>query len=229
MKRRDFLKIATGSAGGAAAIGAAGARSSSTSVALQEGEENNTTSGNGTTGNGTAGNGTAGNETDGGGGGGAAQTKTVEVGPNGNNVFAPETVYVAPGDTVEWVWASEEVGHNVHAQGVPEEASWDVQTEITTAPNEYSFTFDGPTGEYNYVCDPHANLGMEGTVVVNESGSAPASEGGEAELSPHEMGVPFQAHFVGISTVLMMLVTLVYTFFVLKYGESQHSSAPNKE
>ena len=227
MKRRDFLKIATGSAGGAAAIGAAGARSSSTSAALQEGEENNTTSGNGTTTNGTAGNGTDGSG--GGGGGGAPQTKTVEVGPNGNNVFAPETVYVKPGDTVEWVWASEEVGHNVHAQEVPEEASWDVQTEVTTAPNEYSYTFDGPTGEYNYVCDPHANVGMEGVVVVNESGQAPASEGGEAELSPHEMGVPFQAHFVGISTILMMLVTLVYTFFVLKYGESQHASAPNKE
>jgi plastocyanin len=224
MKRRDFLKIATGSAGGAAAIGAAGARSSPTSVALQEGEENNTTSGNGTTANGTAG-----NETDdtGGDGGGGAQTKTVAVGPNGNNVFEPETVYVKPGDTVVWEWES--AGHNVHATDVPEESGWDVQTEITGPPFTYEHTFDGPTGEYQYVCDPHANVGMEGTVVVNESGQAPASEGGEAELHPEEMGVPFQAHFVGIATVLMMIVSLVYTFFVLKYGESQHASAPNKE
>jgi len=222
MKRRDFMKIATGSAGGVAAIGAAGARSSPTSVAMQEEGNNTTTSGNGTTGNGTAG-----NETDGGGdGGGAAQTKEVAVGPNGQNVFEPAEVYVKPGDTVKWVW--EGPGHNVHATEVPEEGGWDVQTEVTGPPFDYSHTFEGPTGEYNYVCDPHASLGMEGVVIVNESGSAPAQEG-EAELHPEEMGVPFQAHFVGIATVLMMIISLVYTFFVLKYGESQHASAPNKE
>ncbi|MCD2202280.1 plastocyanin/azurin family copper-binding protein [Halobacterium sp. KA-6] len=219
MKRRDFLKIATGSAGGAAAIGAAGARSSSTSAAVQEGEGNNTTSGNATT--------------DGSGSGegeelpGAGTTKTVEVGPNGQNVFDPETVYVQRGATVEWVWRS--AGHNVHATDVPEGADWDVQTEITGPEFTYSYTFDGPLGEYHYVCDPHEALGMVGNVVVNESGQAPGGEGGEAELNPEEMGVPFQAHFVGIATILMMIVSLVYAFFVLKYGESQNASAPNKE
>ena len=228
MKRRDFLKIATGSAGGAAAVGAVGARSSSASAGLQEEDGNNTTSGNGTTG--TAGNGTAGNGTQGGGGGlpGAGTTKTVTVGPNGDLVFDPETVYIQPGATVEWVWDSP--NHNVHAQEVPEGAEWNVQTPIQGPEATYSYTFEGPTGEYNYQCDPHANQGMVGTVVVNESGQAPGGgEGGEAELSPHEMGVPFQAHYVGIATILMMLVSLVYTFFVLKYGESQHASAPNKQ
>ena len=227
MKRRDFLKIATGSAGGAAAVGAVGARSSSASAGLQEGDGNNTTSGNGTAGPG--GNGTAGNGTGGGGGlPGAGTTKTVTVGPNGDLVFEPETVYIQPGATVEWVWDSP--NHNVHAQDVPEGASWDVQTPIQGPDATYSYTFEGPTGEYNYQCDPHANQGMVGKVVVNESGQAPGGgEGGQAELSPHEMGVPFQAHYVGIATILMMLVSLVYTFFVLKYGESQHASAPNKQ
>jgi plastocyanin len=220
MKRRDFLKIATGSAGGAAAIGAAGARSSSASSSVLQEEGNNTTS-NGTTGNGTA----TGNETTT--TTSQSTTKEVEVGPNGNNVFAPETVYIQPGDTVRWVWRSP--GHNVAAEGGPEGAEWDVQTEIVGPPNEFEHTFDGPTGEYNYVCTPHASLGMEGTVVVNESGQAPSGEGGQAQLSPHDMGVPFQAHFVGIATILMVFVSLVYTFFVLKYGESRHASAPNKE
>jgi plastocyanin len=222
MKRRDFLKIATGSAGGAAAVGAVGARSSSAS-AMQEEDGNNTTSGNGTAG-------TAGNGTDTGDGGlpGAGTTETVTVGPNGDLVFDPETVYIQPGATVEWVWDSP--NHNVHAQEVPEEAEWDVQTELEGPDFTYSYTFEGPMGEYNYQCDPHANQGMVGSVVVNESGEAPgADEGGEAELDPHEMGVPFQAHFVGIATVLMVIVSLVYTFFVLKYGESQHASAPNKQ
>jgi len=75
------------------------------------------------------------------------------------------------------------------------------------------------------------SVGMEGDIIVNESGEAPGGDGGGggAELNPEHMGVPFQAHFVGIATILMMLVSLVYTFFVLKYGESQHASAPNKE
>ena len=224
MKRRDFLKIATGSAGGAAAVGVAGAQSSPSSSAVLQQEGNNSTDNGTTTGNGTEGNGTATSE----GGGGGGTTKTVAVGPNGQNVFEPATVYVAPGDTVEWVW--EGPGHNVHATDVPDEADWDVQTEIVSPPFEYSYTFDGPTGEYQYVCDPHVSVGMEGTVVVNESGQPPEGEGGGgSERTPHEMGVPFQAHFVGIATILMMIVSLVYTFFVLKYGESRHTSAPNKE
>ena len=223
MKRRDFLKIATGSAGGAAAVGAAGAQSSPSSSAVLQQEGNNSTANGTTTGNGTAGNGTT--TTSGGGG----TTKTVAVGPNNENVFEPATVYVAPGDTVEWVWESEEIAHNVHATEVPDGASWDVQTEVVTAPMEYSYTFDEPLGEYKYVCDPHASVGMEGTVVVNESGQAPEGEGGGGGRTPHEMGVPFQAHFVGIATILMMIVSLVYAFFALKYGESRHASAPNKE
>ncbi|MCD2200410.1 plastocyanin/azurin family copper-binding protein [Halobacterium sp. KA-4] len=223
MKRRDFLKIATGSAGGAAAIGAAGARSSSTSAAVQEGEGNNTTSGNGTSGNAT---------TDGGGSGedeglpGAGTTKTVTVAPNGQLVFDPETVYIQPGATVEWEWAAG--GHNVVPESIPEEASWEGHEPLEDSGFTYSHTFDGPTGEYQYVCTPHAGAGMVGTVVVNESGQEPGG-GGEAELDPHHMGVPFQAHFVGIATILMMIVSLVYAFFVLKYGESQNASAPNKE
>ncbi|NIB98978.1 plastocyanin/azurin family copper-binding protein [Halobacterium sp. R2-5] len=234
MKRRDFLKIATGSAGGAAAIGAAGARSSSTSAAVQEGEGNNTTSGNGTAENGTAQNGT---EQSGDGEGesgdgelpGAGTTKTVTVGPGGNNVFEPETVYIQPGATVEWVWDSD--GHNVAPDGIPDGASWEGHEPIENSGFEYSHTFEGPTGEYNYVCTPHAQLGMVGTVVVNESGQAPSGggEGGAAGPDPHDMGVPFHPHFVGIATILMMLVSLVYTFFVLKYGESSNASAPNKQ
>jgi hypothetical protein len=42
------------------------------------------------------------------------------------------------------------------------------------------------------------------------------------------MGVPFQAHFVGLATLLMMVVSLIYTFFLLKYGESPHTSGSNR-
>ena len=220
MKRRDFLKIATGSAGGAAAIGVAGARSPSGSAAVQEGEENNTTSGNGSD-NGT--------ETDGGEGGlpGAGTTEEVAVGPGGQNIFDPENVYVQAGTTVKWVWESG--GHNVAPEAIPDGTEWEGHNPLESAGFEYEHTFE-TEGTYDYVCTPHASLGMVGSIVVNESGQAPSDEAGGGEgLHPEEMGVPFQAHFVGIATILMMIVSLVYAFFVLKYGESQHASAPNKE
>lgn len=178
--------------------------------------------------NSTAGNETAaGGDSESGDGGGGATTKTVKVGPNNQNVFDPAEVYVSPGDTVKWVWEGS-TGHNVHATSVPDEAGWDAQTEIVSAPHEYSHTFEGPTGEYSYVCDPHKSLGMKGKVIVNENGQAPSGGGGPVERSPHEMGVPIQAHYVGIATILMMILSMVYTFFVLKYGESRNASAPNK-
>ncbi|MFB6186177.1 MAG: hypothetical protein ABEI86_04825, partial [Halobacteriaceae archaeon] len=74
-------------------------------------------------------------------------------------------------------------------------------------------------------------LGMVGDVIVNESGQPPggAAKGGGGEIHPEEMGVPFRAHWVGVATILMMFVSLIYTFFVLKYGESPNASSPNRE
>ncbi len=66
-------------------------------------------------------------------------------------------------------------------------------------------------------------MGMKGTITV---GSA-SGGGAEAEADPEEMGVPFQAHYVGIATIIMVLMSLLYTFFFLKYGESAHTSSGN--
>jgi len=220
MKRRDFLRAASGAAGASAAVGTASAQSAPVS------QTDNGTAGN-STGNATAGNAT-GNATDGSGGSeslpGEGTTKTVTVGPGGQTVFDPETVYIQPGGTIEWEWASD--GHNVAptTEELPEGASWEGVTELHNSGYTYSHQFTA-TGEYPYVCTPHEGVGMVGSVVVNESGQAPGS-GGEPEINPEEMGVPFQAHYVGIATVLMMLVSLVYTFFAVKYGESRHASSP---
>jgi hypothetical protein len=66
---------------------------------------------------------------------------------------------------------------------------------------------------------------MTGTLTVTtDTGGG----GGAAEQDPEHMGVPFQAHFVGLATVLMMVVSVIYTFFVLKYGESPHTSGSNR-
>lgn len=140
-------------------------------------------------------------------GSGSSGPKVVEVGPNGNNVFKPETVYVKPGQTVKWVWKSP--GHNVHATEVPSGASWDVQTEVTGPPMEYEYTFDGPTGEYNYVCDPHASLGMKGTVVVTNN--PPKNEGYESIL-------PDSAKTLAVAAVGSMASVLGLAYFFMRYG-----------
>jgi len=227
MKRRDFLRAASGAAGISVAAGTASANPAAPVPQVDNtsaGNETGNQSGN-QTGN-QSGNG-SGNDSDGSGSGGLpgeGTTKTVTVGPGGNTVFDPETVYIQPGGTIEWEWASS--GHNVapDSENLPEGTEWAGHETIEDEGFTYSHQFT-VTGEYPYVCTPHEGVGMVGSVVVNESGQAPG--GGEgATLNPEEMGVPFQAHFVGIATVLMMFVSLVYTFFTVKYGESQHASSP---
>lgn len=154
----------------------------------------------------------------GGGGGGGGSTKTVTVGPGGQLVFEPETLTVSPGTAVKFVWESP--GHNV----VPESGDWghepleDSGFSFTTKPFQSE-------GSQAYFCAPHQSAGMEGTIEVGSSGGGGGGE--EEEVDPEEMGVPFQAHFVGIATILMMVVSLIYTFFLVKYGESPNAKGGN--
>jgi plastocyanin len=218
MRRRDFLRAAGGGAAASAAVGTAEAATTSDEGTTTGGNE--TTTGNGTT---TSGGGSL---------PGSGTTETVAVGPGGNFVFEPETLYVQPGTTVNFVWESD--FHNIVVENQPDGANWEgtpggASTTYDTG-YEYQFQFT-VQGTYDYYCQPHRQQGMVAAVVVNESGEAPGGGGGgeEEPLNPEEMGVPFQAHYVGLATIVGIIVTLVYNFFVLKYGESSHASAPNKD
>lgn len=156
-----------------------------------------------------------GNESGGGGG-----TETVAVGPGNSLVFEPEELEIAPGTTVEWVWESDT--HNVIPSSVPEGASWEGTEggESTTYDTGYTYSHTFETeGTYEYYCAPHESAGMVGSVVVTQNPGG--GGGGEKEL--HEFGVPIQAHWVGASTILGIIVTIVYTFYILKYGESANT------
>ena len=208
MNRRDFLLGASAAAGGAAASGAAAAQEGNTSGGNQSGS--NTTG---------SGNMTGGNQSSGGGGG---STKTVEVGAGSGTSFAPEEVTIAPGDTVVWEWTGEGGAHNV----VAEDGAFNSGNKKEGSGITFEHTFQ-ETGEFPYVCEPHEPVGMVGTVVVQEGGASSGGGGGEEQVDPEEMGVPFQAHFVGIATILMMVVSLIYTFFTVKYGESPNAKGGN--
>ncbi|WP_458206541.1 plastocyanin/azurin family copper-binding protein [Haladaptatus sp. NG-SE-30] len=229
MKRRDFLLAASGVAGGTAAAAApAGAQQTTTSGGGNQSGGNGsggttTTSGGG---NQSSGNESSGNQSKGGGGGGGP-TKTVKTGPGGELVFEPTELSISPGTTVKWVWESNT--HNVIPESQPSGSSWKGtpggESKTYDSGYTYSHTFETP-GKYEYYCAPHKSAGMTGTIQVGSSGGG--GGGAAEEADPEEMGVPFQAHYVGIATILMMIVSLIYTFFFLKYGESANTSGGNR-
>jgi plastocyanin len=105
-------------------------------------------------------------------------TTQVAAGPSGSLIFAPEAVTVSVGDTVVWTFRSP--GHNVSAKpdasgeiAIPEGAepfaSYEGNDYYSLNEEEatYEHTFD-TAGEYTYVCVPHINQGMVGTVTVSE-------------------------------------------------------------
>ena len=160
-----------------------------------------------------------GTATDSGGGGGGGSTETVTVGPGGDLVFEPAELQITPGTTVNFVWDSN--NHNVVPTGQPDGASWEGEGEegVTfDAGHEYSYTFE-TLGTYDYVCTPHETAGMVGSIEVVES--LESGGGGQREL--HEIGVAIQPHWVGAATILMMFVSIVFTFYILKYGESPNT------
>lgn len=113
--------------------------------------------------------------------GGDAETRTpadneVLVGPNNSLSFTPEELTVSSGTTVTWTFES--TGHNVSC--VPENwdsaslpdgaapfASYEDENSYATRPVDDTFerTFEIP-GTYEYVCVPHINSGMIGTIIV---------------------------------------------------------------
>jgi halocyanin-like protein len=150
---------------------------------------------------------------------------TVEVGASGNGgnlAFAPAGVWVDVGTTVVWEWNGEGGGHNVVADGGP--AALDSGAPVAEAGTTYEYTFEeGDAGITNYYCSPHQALGMLGAVAVGEEVSTVSAGGGGGEKELEELGVPIQAHWVGAATILGIIVTIIYTFYILKYGESPNT------
>lgn len=154
--------------------------------------------------------------------------------------FEPAQLTIAPGDTVVWKNTGS-IAHSVTAyeDEIPEGAEYfasggfDSESAARSGyPSQgsisggesYEYT-PQTAGTYEYFCIPHEAAGMKGSITVSEGGES----GGESELEVAEMGVPLRAHYVGIATITSILVTLVFSFYALKYGESAHASSPNRK
>ena len=214
MHRRDFLRTAAGAAGGSAVAAGAAAPA-------------------------------AAQETDGGGGGGepdfagwfngvgnfdgvqdarGQSEVTVGVGTEANGGpygYGPAAVHVDNGTTVQFDWTGNQEHNVVHEGG-------EFESDLYTASGvNFEYTFD-EDGIYNYFCTPHRGLGMKGSIVVgSDYATVSSGGGGVTPLNPEHMGVPFQAHFVGLATILAILSSLAFTFYLLKYGESSHTKGGN--
>ena len=75
--------------------------------------------------------------------------------------FSPSSVTVTEGDTVRFFWSGQALPHNaVESNEVFD--SGEPQRNV-----DYSFTFElGMNGTYDFVCEPHAALGMVGQIIV---------------------------------------------------------------
>ena len=225
MKRRDFLLAAGGSA-------AATAAASHPAVAQEDeggDEENGGDDGGGDDGGGDDGGGDASVQPDFEGWVSGANVGsyedmrgedevTVNVGAGDGLAFDPTGIWVDPDTTVTWEWTGNGGAHTVVAQEGP--ADLDSGDPASEGGETYEHTFE-EGGITKYVCEPHEGQGMQGAVAVGEDVPTKEIQAGEKEL--HELGVPIQAHWVGTATILGIILTINYTFYVLKYGESPNT------
>lgn len=208
MNRRQFVR----SAGGATA--ALGAGASATAAAAEE------------EGGGGSKRPDFGGYTDGAKGGEYADERgsdevTVTVGAGSGEVaFAPTNLWIDTGTEVTFEWTGNK-SHNVLFEEMPDGAGISGHEPKESGAFSFSVTFD-TTGIYKYFCQPHKALSMLGAIAVG-SDVATKSVGGGGGKSLHELGVPIQAHWVGAATILGIVMTVVFSFYVLKYGESPHT------
>ena len=76
--------------------------------------------------------------------------------------FSPSEVTIDEGQSVRFFWSGELLGHNaVEENGLFD--SGEPETDV-----DYSYKFEiGSNGTYKYVCEPHEQMGMVGTIIVN--------------------------------------------------------------
>ena len=112
--------------------------------------------------------------------------------------FSPSDVTIKEGEAVRFLWNGELLPHNA----VESEGAFDSGEPSRNV--DYTFTFEiGMNGTYEYVCEPHEDMGMVGTIVVEalntteEEGPVEIQEQGDEERS---LAAPFLA---GIASLVM--------------------------
>lgn len=83
------------------------------------------------------------------------------------NYFEPAQITAKRGDVLRFTLVSGVHNVNFNAERNPGISSLPGPSEMLQLPGQtYDFVVDFPTGEYGFQCDPHALLGMVGTLTV---------------------------------------------------------------
>jgi plastocyanin len=81
-----------------------------------------------------------------------------------NSTFVPQLIDIDVGDTITWT-NTERVAHDTRGFDSAGEPVW--ISPLFLRPGTFSFTFNVPPGTYEYICKPHVDIGMVGTVFVH--------------------------------------------------------------
>ena len=114
--------------------------------------------------------------------------------------FSPETITLTEGDSVRFFWSGELLAHNA----VERDGLFNSGEPMRNV--DYTYTFEiGENGTYEYVCEPHEEFGMVGTIVVEP---APIDQE-EVELkeTPADKSLPgfgLWMVFVALSLAIVM-------------------------
>ncbi|HJM67587.1 MAG TPA: plastocyanin/azurin family copper-binding protein [Candidatus Thalassarchaeaceae archaeon] len=96
-------------------------------------------------------------------------THEVAVGESGLT-FTPDDLEIEIGDTVRFIWTDEGMDHNVAEAESSESNDYKedgFRSGDPVATVDFNVTFD-EVGSFYYVCEPHAGMGMKGTIIVND-------------------------------------------------------------
>lgn len=100
-------------------------------------------------------------------GGQVIEIEMTMTGPDGNPAFVPAKVTAKQGDVLRFV--NKDNVHNVHFTKAnnPAAATLPPPSPYLTQPGQtYELKVELPAGTYDYICDPHAAMGMVGQVTV---------------------------------------------------------------
>ena len=129
-----------------------------------------------------------------------------------NLQFSPSDITIKEGQAVRFFWSGELLPHNaVSTDGLFD--SGDPSRNV-----DYRFVFEsGMSGSYEFVCEPHEQLGMVGEITVlpmNETQDGPGeTEPGNSESSKEQSY--FTSYVLGL-IVLSITVLLLFRYETLK-------------
>ena len=107
--------------------------------------------------------------------------------------FNPSTITLNEGDSVRFVWGSQALPHNA----VEQNEVFDSGEPARNLEYEYFFDYES-AGVYDYVCEPHASVGMKGEITVQDVEQAVVED---PEVKASDDGLPIISILVGTGLV----------------------------